>query len=113
MILIDATNTCHTLWQSGIQQVCRNLFRELKKRDPDGVDLADPRPLRACWRGPDADESGLMELRTEAVKRFRKGRSWNWGQRTRGRRAKRKNKPFPSPFGVYMRSSARSFSLRP
>ncbi|MEX0325654.1 MAG: glycosyltransferase family 4 protein [Puniceicoccaceae bacterium] len=88
MWAIDLTHTTHTGAQTGIQQVCRNLARELQGAV---VPIVYDR-FAAQWRGLDNDEKAHLVPATDAEPPARRSSRWSTLQKARGyfRRVTRK-----------------------
>jgi len=96
MFLVDLTHTSHTTAQTGIQRVCRSLFRALKEKQPAEAITYDPyeqgwRPL-ASW-----ERRNLSSLET-ATKR---GARWPLAAQLGGRaRRVLRRRETPAPAGT-------------
>lgn len=82
MILIDVSHTCHSASQSGIQQVCRNLFVELGKRERVLPIVYDPFAQR--FRELDKKERSLLQIAESTPPNGKRGSKWSWKQKLRG-----------------------------
>jgi glycosyltransferase involved in cell wall biosynthesis len=83
MLLIDLSHTSHSRAQTGVQRVCRGLYRELKKAHPTEPVTYDP--YAQTWRPLQLWE--LSTLHSSEVARKRKTR-WPLAARWRGRFAR-------------------------
>ena len=92
MFLIDLTHTSHCPGHTGIQRVCRSLYRELGNRDSFAAVCFDP--YENAWRGLRAGERRNL-LPPSNVKDVggRRGAKWTIRERMRGRL--RRFLPFP------------------
>ena len=81
LLLVDATHTSHTSAQTGIQRVCRALFREL-----DLVGRAAPvcyDPHLIGWRPLVSDELAVLRDYSGGAGKSR-GARWTWSQKIAG-----------------------------
>ena len=78
MFLLDLSHTSHTQARTGIQRVCRNLHAAL------GAEAAAVTwdPYAACWRPLGSAENACL---TSGAPSARRGASWPWTARLRGR----------------------------
>lgn len=81
MLLLDASHTCHTRAQTGIQRVVRALHAELAAAD--GVRAVCFDPHLHAWRGLDATELATLRDRSGAGKS--RGAKWSLTQKLAGR----------------------------
>ncbi|MCH6255574.1 glycosyltransferase family 4 protein [Puniceicoccaceae bacterium K14] len=92
MILLDVSHTCHTASQSGIQQVCRNLFAELSENHPVLPIVYDPYAKR--FRELDLNEQSLLKLEKGKLANNGRGSKWSFKQKLRGRFIRFKSNDF-------------------
>ena len=104
MWAIDLTHTSHTGAQTGIQQVSRNLVRELMESGPVTPLVHDRYSRR--WRPLDDLERAHLEPRPEAVPPEKRSSTWSAGQQIRGwwHRLSPRGPVIPGLEGIFRRS---------
>lgn len=79
MLLIDLSHTSHSVSQTGIQRVCRSLYKHLDSAlDPRGV-VYDP--YAGYWRFLARREEALAQLSTHRSPQGKRGARWTLGQK--------------------------------
>ena len=91
MFLIDLTHTSHCPGHTGIQRVCRSLYRELGTRDSYTAVCFDP--YENAWRRLRASERRNLRLPSTLKDIGGRGANWTTAERMRGRF--RRFLPFP------------------
>jgi len=102
MILVDLSHTSHTRARTGVQRVCRRLYRALSAKGETSSTLAggsDPNrfcepvtwdPYARTWRALEAPERRLLDEEGTAKAR---GARWPWRARLQGRVTRWLNRP--------------------
>ncbi|AWI08428.1 hypothetical protein CKA38_03425 [Ereboglobus luteus] len=85
-VLYDVTHTSHCHANTGIQRVTRRLLAEWRESVPVQPVVYDH--LAATWRIPDAKEMALAKFSNIRKPGEKRGASWTWWQRTRGKLAR-------------------------
>ena len=86
MWAVDLTHTTHTAAQTGIQQVCRNLYRALAENS-DAAPVVFDR-FSGKWRLPESRELARLKPGMDAVPPGKRSSAWTLGQKVRGYRAR-------------------------
>ncbi|MFA5256921.1 MAG: glycosyltransferase family 1 protein [Opitutales bacterium] len=82
-LVLELTHTSHTLAATGIQQVCRNLFAELKA--VANVDVIVLDPWQRSWRRATYSERERLVPGGDCGVARRKGEAWTAAEKLRGR----------------------------
>ena len=82
MLLLDVSHTSHTASQSGIQQVTRQLYRQLSRLSETVPIVYDP--FRRGWRLCDRRERAYLELESHASGARKRRAHWSLWQKLRG-----------------------------
>ena len=98
MIVLDLTHTSHTLAATGIQQVSRNLFAQLRVLGPAEAILRDP--WQNSWRAATPSETERALPSEEDGGARRKGEAWRFSDKLRGRLRFFAGVKGPLPVGV-------------